>query len=940
MLAAATRQVKDRGTPFLESAMKKNETSPTAPPRGADPAQDLLRTGRRPLDAIFAPKAVAVIGATERPGAVGRDIFANLTNGSFQGKVYAVNSKSKTILGHPAYAAIGQVPDQVELAVIVTPAATVPGLVKECSAAGVKGLIIISAGFKEVGPAGAELERQVMEAAAATRMRIIGPNCLGVMVPPMGMNASFANQMAMRGNVAFISQSGAMGTAILDWSLKERVGFSSFVSIGSMLDVGWGDLIDYYGDDPHTSAIVIYMETVGDARSFLSAAREVALNKPIIVIKAGRTEAAAKAAASHTGSLTGSDAVLDAAFERCGVLRVNAIEDLFGLVEVLSKQPRPRGPRLSIISNAGGPGVLTTDALITDGGQLAEVKGPALQKLNEFLPAAWSHGNPIDLLGDAGADRFARTMEVVAKDPDNDGILVLLTLQSVTQPTETAAALKPYARLEGKPVMACWMGGASVEEGRKLLSEAGIPVFEYPDTAARVFNYLWKYNRDLKSLYETPVLDEGSEDEAGGRQKVAALLKQVRDSGRTILTEFESKEVLEAYRIPIVPTRIARSAGEARQLAESMGYPVVLKLFSETITHKSDVGGVILNLTNRDAVAGAFEQIRENVSSKAGPQHFQGVTVQPMVRLEGYEIILGSSLDPQFGPVLLFGQGGQLVEVMKDSALGLPPLNTNLARLMLEKTKIYRALKGVRGRKTVNLALLGQIMVRFSQLAVEHPCIKEMDINPLIASPERILALDARVVIQGKEVPEEKLPSPAIRPYPSQYVSTWKSKSGISVTLRPIRPEDEPLMVKFHEALSERSVYQRYFQVLKLSQRITHERLLRICMNDFDRKIAMVAEFLNPETRQHQVVAVGRLTKALATGEAEFALVVCDAWQGQGVGTQMLKVLTEIGRSEKVGRVAASIFQDNHVMQRVCQKLGYKIGPEEDRGLVRAEMVL
>lgn len=902
-------------------------SSASSNPQRVEPAHDIFRQARRhPLDSIFSPKVVAVIGATENPGSVGRTVFQNMGRGGFGGTVYPVNPKRSSVLCVKAYPNIKSVPEPVDLAVITTPAATVPGLIRECAEAGVPGAVIISAGFKETGPAGVELERQVLTEARKGKMRIIGPNCLGVMMPHNGLNATFASTIAKPGSVGFLSQSGALCTAILDWSLRENVGFSAFVSIGSMLDVNWGDLIYYLGDDPRTKSIVIYMESIGDARSFLSAAREVALTKPIIVIKVGRTEAAAKAAASHTGSLTGSDEVLHAAFRRTGVLRVDTIAELFHMSEVLAKQPRPQGPRLTIITNAGGPGVLATDMLISSGGELADLSKETFEALNGFLPAAWSHNNPVDVLGDAGADRYAKAVEVAAKDPNSDGMLVILTPQAMTDPEGTAEALKPYAKVPGKPLLACWMGADQVEAGEDILNKSGIPTYKFPDTAARAFVYMWRYTYNLRSLYETPTLiDFNNQGSSSGRAKAESIIQSVRSSGRTILTEFESKQLLSAYGIPTVDTRIATTEAQAVKLAGEIGYPVVLKLYSETITHKTDVGGVQLNLRNASAVEKAWRAIESSVSKHAGKEHFQGVTVQPMIKLDGYEIIIGSSVDSQFGPVLLFGSGGQLVEVYKDRALALPPLNATLARRMMEQTKIYTALKGVRGRPPVNLAALEELLVRFSYLVVEQPWVSEIDINPLLASPERLIALDARVVVYGKDVKEDKLPKPAIRPYPVQYVSPWKLKNGTPVTIRPIRPEDEPLMVKFHQTLSEQSVYYRYFSQLKLDQRIAHERLIRMCFNDYDREIALVAEHKDPKTGTHEILGVGRLSKARGMNEAEFALIISDKYQRNGLGTELLRRLVQIGRDEKLDRITATILADNHGMHLVSKKVGFKL---------------
>jgi acetyltransferase len=899
-------------------------------------AHDVLRAESHPLDPIFNPKSVALIGATERAGSVGRTVLWNLLSSPFGGTVFPVNNRRSNVLGVRSYPSVRELPEVPDLVVLTTPAETVPAVLRESVEMGVPGGIVISAGFKETGEAGVALEREIMQIVSG-KMRIIGPNCLGVMNPLQGLNATFASTIARPGNVAFVSQSGALCTAVLDWSLRENVGFSSFISIGSMLDVNWGDLIDYFGNDPRTHSIVIYMESIGDASSFLSAAREVSLTKPIIVIKAGRTAAAAKAAASHTGALTGSDDVLDAAFRRVGVLRVNSIADIFYMTEVLSKQPLPKGNRLCIVTNAGGPGVLATDALVQGGGELAEISTESMDAYNKLLPAAWSHNNPVDILGDAEPERYAKSLEIAAKDPNIDGMLVIMTPQGMTNPTKIAENLKPYAHGLGKPVLASWMGGNTVAEGEDLLSDAGIPSFYYPDTAARAFNYMWQYSYNLKGLYETPSLHKGDRPDRDAARKI---VNQVRDGGRTILTEYESKKLLEAYGIPTTTTEVAKTEDEANAWAEKMGFPVVLKLYSLTITHKTDVGGVILNLRDAKAVREAFRRIQDSVAEKAGATHFQGVTVQPMAKLDGYELILGASIDPQFGPVLLFGTGGQLVEVFKDKALALPPLNTTLARRMMEQTKIHRALQGVRGRKSVDMAALENLMVRFSDLVVENPRIKEIDINPLLASPERLLALDGRVVLHEADVPDDSLPRPAIRPYPERYVAKWKMKNGEEVVIRPIRPEDEPTIVEFHKKLSERSVYLRYFQPLKFSQRTAHERLMRICFIDYNREMALVVERQN-EQKQPEIVAVSRMSKMHGVPEAELAALVLDGFQRKGLGSELYRRMLEIARDEKLRKVHSNMLVENIEMRAVCRRLGFQLsdGQQEDN-LVLAELVL
>jgi acetyltransferase len=810
-------------------------------------------------------------------------------------------------------------------------------LLRESVDIGIKGAIVISAGFKETGAPGIALERDIMETIRG-KMRVIGPNCLGVMNPMQGLNATFASTVAKPGKVAFVSQSGALCTAVLDWSLRENVGFSSFISIGSMLDVNWGDLVGYFGNDPNTEAIVIYMESIGDASSFLSAAREVSLTKPIIVIKAGRTDAAAKAAASHTGSLTGSDDVLDAAFRRVGVLRVNSIADVFYMTDVLSKQPRPKGNRLCIVTNAGGPGVLATDALVQGGGTLADISVESMEAYNKLLPASWSHANPVDILGDAEPERYAKSLEIAAKDPNIDGMLIIMTPQGMTNPTQIAEELKPYAHSLCKPVLASWMGGNSVAAGDEILNEVGLPSFQFPDTAVRAFNYMWKYADNLTGLYETPSLAKGNQEP--DRVTARKIIEQVADTDRTILTEYESKKLLEAYGIPTTKTEIAATVREAVAWATKIGFPVVLKLYSLTITHKTDVGGVVLNLRDAAAVRDAFNSIQNSVAEKVGAEHFQGVTVQPMAKLDGYELILGSSLDAQFGPVLLFGTGGQLVEVFKDKSLALPPLNSTLARRMMETTKIYHALQGVRGRSSVDMEALENLLVRFSELVVENPRIKEIDINPLLASPDRLLALDARVVLHEATIADADLPQSAIRPYPEQYVSVWKMKCGEEVVIRPIRPEDEPKIVEFHKGLSERSVLLRYLQPLELSERTAHERLTRICFIDYNREMALVVERKN-EKGEIQIVAVSRLSKLHGVAEADLAVLVRDGFQGKGLGSELCAQMLQIARNEQLNKVHCNMSEENLQIVTICRKLGFKLSTNhrEDK-LVLAEITL
>jgi acetyltransferase len=890
-----------------------------------------------PLDSIFSPKSVAVIGASEKPDSIGTLALRNLIDGGYTGKIYPINLHYHTLAGLHCYKKLNEIAGEVEMAMIATPAPTVPNLIRECVEKGVKGAVILSAGFIERGAEGAEYERQVFERAKG-KLRIIGPNSLGVMRSASNLNASFAANKVKPGRVAFISQSGAFCNAVLDWSVQENVGFSHFISVGSMLDVGWGELIGYLGDDGQTKSILIYMETIDNVREFLSAARETALSKPIIVIKGGRTQAAAQASLSHTGILAGSDEVLDAAFRRVGVLRVNKIAELFYMAELLGKQPRPNGKRLTIVTNAGGPAVLATDALIADGGELASLSPELLDQLDQVLPPYWSRQNPLDIIGDADTARYAKTIEIAAKNPNSDGMLVILTPQFSTDPLKTAQWLVDFSKTYRKPLLASWMGGRIVQAGTELLNTSNVATFLYPDTAVQLFNYMWRYDYTLRSIYETPMLDEKSEVEELKSDKVKAIIDTVHQNQRTILTEVESKQVLRIYALPVDETVVADNADEAVGIADKMGYPVAVKLYSYEITHKREVGGVKLNVHSADEVRQAYQEIERAVTAKAGADKFEGVTVQPMFTTEGYEVIIGSKIDPQFGQVLLFGAGGQLVEVYKDFAVGLPPLTSTLARRMMERTAIYNNALIQLPEKT--LIELEQILVRFSYLVAEQNWIQEIDINPLLVTPEGITALDARMILHSSSTPEDALPKLAIQPYPKQYVQEWQLKDGTPVLIRPIRAEDEPTVRAFHETLSDRSVYFRYLHPLKLSQRVSHERLTRICFLDYDREMALVVVKEDPDTGVEQILGIGRLTKIRGTNEAEFALLISDAMQGQGIGSELLRRIIQIGRDFKLEQIVGDMHPENMAVQHVAKKLGFKTKYSIEDQLVKATLEL
>jgi acetyltransferase len=894
---------------------------------------------KRQLDAFFFPRSIAVIGATDKTGHLGRTVMWNLVANASERTIYPVNHRKSAVFGIRAYPDIGSVPAPVDLAIVVTPAETVPGMIRECGQAGVRGAIVLSAGFRETGERGLLLEQETVANARAAGIRLIGPNCLGVMYPHSGLNATFAPTMASPGRVALISQSGTILAAVLDWSLREHVGLSALISVGSMADVGWGDLIDYLGDDPETSSIMLYMESIGNARSFLSAAREVALDKPIIVIKAGRTQDATRAAAAHTGALTGSDDVLDAAFRRVGVLRVNTIADVFFMTEVLGQQPRPSGPRLAIVTNAGGPGVIATDALLSSGGTLATLSPQTLAGLNNVLPPHWSHGNPVDILGDAGPERYEKAVEFVAKDPSVDGLLVIMTPQGTTNPEGVAEKLQRFARIPGRPVLASWMGGVEANQGQAILNRAGIPTFPFPDTAASAFQFMWRYSHSLDELYQTPTLPAGS-GRAPDRTSAEGFIQAIKDSGRTILTELESKQLLRMYGIPTVDTLLATSEDEAVRLAAEIGYPVAIKLNSHTVTDKADVGGVQLNLKTEAGVRTAWRAIEASVLEQAGPGHFGGVTVQSMIEGSGYELILGSSIDPQFGPVLLFGSGGRLVELIKDTAVGLPPLNSTLALRLMEQTRVLNFLKGGHGGKSVDLSALEQLLISFSHLVGEQRWVKEIDINPLFASPEQLIALDARVILHDLTRKASELPKPAIRPYPDQYIKEISTSSGTRLTIRPIRPEDEPMMVRFHTSLSERSVYFRYFNSQTLERRIEHKKLIRSCFIDYDRQMALVAERSDPSTGDREIVGLGTLVRSHTENEAELAAAVIDAVQRRGIGLAIAEQLIEFARAEKIEKLTAVVLLENRPMRAVLERVGFVFPAHQEGDVLECEMKL
>ena len=906
-----------------DQAAAERDPEPAPGPEGAD----VYGPGRGPLDAVFAPRAVAVVGASEKPGSLGRAALWNLVRSPFGGTVHPVTPSRRSVLGIKAYRSIKSVPEAVDLAVIVAAGPAVAGHVEDCAASGVGAAILVASG-PEGGAAG--LGPGVLEAARRGRVRLIGPGSLGFIRPGSGLNASVLGAMPPPGPVAFLGQDAALAAAILDWSLRARVGFSAFGTVGTMLDVGWGDLIDHLGDDPATRSIVIAMEAVGDARAFLSAAREVALTKPIIVLKPGRTGPAAALVAARSGRPAEDDEVLDAAFRRGGVLRAPTIADAFAMADVLGKQPRPPGSRLAIVSNAPGPSALAVDALVGRGGSLAELAPATVARLGDGA------SNPVDLAAEADPARLAGAVAAVAGDPGVDGVLAILAPGGPLDPTRVAEALRPLVKSSRRPILASWMGGDAVAAGVAVLQEAGIPTFPYPETAARVFAAIGRHDGDLRALYETPTLPPESEDDAARRLEADAVLDIAAIEGRDRLTESETRRVLGAHGLDVVESHPAATEDEAVAAAEAVGFPVALKLRTPAIERKSEVGGVHLGLVEAQAVREAFRGIAAAVAGMVGEGAAIVATVQPMVDLVGVELAVSSRVDPLFGPVLEFGAGGAAVAVYRDRASGLPPLTSTLARRLMEQTRVFEALAGGAGRPGVDLGMLEQFLVRFSRLIAERPRIRAVEVAPLYASPCGLVALDARVTLHEASIPDDQLPRPAIRPYPAQYASAWTAKDGGPVVIRPIRAEDEPLLVRFHETLSERSVALRYFGAIQLSRRVAHDRLTRICCNDYDREIALVVDRREPWADVHEILGVGRLSKVPGTDEAEFALIVSDGHQGRGFGSELLRRLLAIARAEKVRRVGGDILAANHDIRRVCEKLGFRFDRTTGDPVLRA----
>jgi acetyltransferase len=877
------------------------------------------------IERMFNPRTVALIGATDKEGTVGHATLKNLLIGKGKHTVYPVNPAHDMVAGMKSYPNVASVPEHIDLAVIATPASSVPQVVEECGKAGVDGVVIISAGFREIGKEGVKLEEEIKAIRAKYGFRLLGPNCVGFARPSAHLNATFLKDNPEAGSIAFISQSGALGSAILDWATVSHVGFSLFASLGSMVDVDFGDLIDFLGTDPATRSIILYVEGIGNAKKFMSAARGFARTKPIVVLKAGKYNTGAKAVQSHTGALAGDFEVYDAAFKRVGVVRVDEIGNLFNCASVLDSKRLPSGPRLAIVTNAGGPGVVASDSVTDLGGELAKLSEGSLHTLDEHLPPYWSHGNPVDVLGDADVARYEVAISTCLADPNVDGLLAICTPQGVTPASELAAAVVRLSKEKQKPVLAVWMGEKGVADARRLFAENSIPSYPTPEEAVKTYMYMYKYRRNLDLLYETP--EELPVDLMPPNSHLKLMVRKAIGDGKLLLTQADADKFLDSYNIPRLDGGFARNEEEALLVARKVGYPVVLKVVSQEIVHKSDVGGVVTGINSTEALAHEFAKLMDRVKVLKPGAKIDGVYVQKMVKGVDYELILGSKKDRDFGAVLLFGSGGVGVELFRDFAIGLPPTNQVLARRMMEETIIYKALhRGLRNKAPANLKSLEEVIVRFSGMITDFPEIAEVDINPLSVVEGKVYAVDVRILLDPKPV-DHSTPYPhmVIMPYPMKYVVPWKLEDGTNVLLRPIRPEDEAIESEFINGLSEETSRYRFFNIVR---NLPHSDLVRFCNIDYDREMAIVAEVTEGGRRRE--IGVGRIITEPDQRRGEFAVVIADQYQAKGLGRKLVDMLINIAEEKRLESIFGVVLKDNAPMLSLCKEMGFTLTPRED----------
>ena len=876
----------------------------------------------RNFDALFRPKAIALVGASNRPDSVGAVLARNLQTGGFGGPIMAVNPHEIAIGSALSYRSVAELPVIPDLAVLATPPATIPGLIAELGERGCRAAIVVTAGFGEGGRAAGEaLRLDMLKAAQPHLMRVVGPNCIGFMSPHAGINASFAQLAPKAGDVAFLSQSGALVTAVLDWAAGRDLGFSHIVSLGDMSDIDFGDLLDHLAQDEATRSILLYVESIKEARKFMTAARIAARAKPVIVIKSGRSQSGARAALSHTGALAGSDAVYDAAFRRAGMLRVFELREIFEAAETLSRRLDVRGDRLTILTNGGGAGVLAADGLDGRGGRLAALAPEVKAALDAVMPAAWSQGNPIDIIGDAPGQRYADALDAVAGNPDQDAILVMNCPTGMVAPDEASTAVLGSLGKGSPPLLTCWLGEATATIGREQFSQAGLATYETPDDAVRAFMHLVDYRRNQDLLLETPAAGVLIAPEA--RRSARALVERVLAEGRTLLSEAESKQLLAAYGIPVVETRLAKDAADAVRIAGEIGGACALKIASPDITHKSDAGGVRLNLHGPEEVEAAAASILQAVAHHAPGARIEGFSVEPMiVRPGATELIVGLIDDGVFGPVVLFGQGGTAVEILSDRALGLPPLNTVLARDVIGRTRVARLLAGYRDVPAADMAAIERVLIRLADLAVDLPEIAELDINPLLADADGVLALDARVIVRVAAANTDR--RLAIKPYPAELEHQLTLAGGLDLRVRPIRPEDEPALVEMTRRSTPEDMRLRFFDAMRS---LPHRLAARLSQIDYDREMALVAIDPDKDERGDEIVGVVRLICDPDIVQGEFAAMVRSDMKGRGLGYALMQEMLAWARQRGLVRVVGEVLPENKTMLKMARELGAAMTP-------------
>lgn len=869
------------------------------------------------LEHLFAPKAIAVFGASRRNNAVGTRLYQNLLDAGFAGPIYPINPKYEKLDGKRCYATIHDVNDHVDLVVITTPASTVPEIIHECGEHGVRAAIVISAGFGEGDGKGVHLQEQILQEAARYQMRIMGPNCLGIIRTRQHLNATFTKSMAQPGPLALVSQSGALCTAILDWAVPRNIGFSTVVSLGSASDIDFGDVLDYLALDPATQSILLYIEGIRDARSFMCGLRAAARLKPVVVIKVGRHQEGSRAAMSHTGAMVGADDVFDMALQRAGAVRAMTIEQLFSAAQLLATHNRVKGNRLAIVTNGGGPGVMATDRAMDLGLSLASFEDHTVETLNKLLPEHWSHSNPVDILGDATEQRFQGAAQACLADKNVDGVVVMLTPQAMTDPTPAAKGVIEAGKDRHKPLLTCWMGETQVKEAWELFANNKIPSFPTPEASIEAFSYLANYHRNQLLLLQVPgPLDKRSAPDVEGAQ---LIIDGVAAEHRSVLNGLESRAVLTAFGIPVSTAIEAHSANEALVAAESLGFPVAMKISATKLSHKTDVGGVRLNINNAHAVRAAYNEMISAIEEKHPNSDVRGVTIEKMVNSpHGRELIIGIIRDPVFGPVISFGSGGTAVEVQRDRAVALPPLNAFIASNLIENTRVAKLLGDFRNLPAINMHALVQLLLRVSEMACELPRIMELDINPVVADEEGVIALDARITIDTYSTQIRPYDHMAIHPYPVHLQTSWQLADGTDITIRPIRPEDAQIEEAFVRDLSPQAKYFRFMQALR---ELTPEMLVRFTQIDYDREMAFIA--VVEQDDKELEVGVARYATNPDGESCEFALVVDDEWQHKGIGSRLMNTLMKTAKARGFATMEGEILSDNRNMLNLVRHLGF-----------------